>query len=309
MHALNASSANSRIVAGSSVPRVTEAAVAPACMRCSAAAACGMVRVPEVGCDSRGRVAAGGYGYLGVCHDSVAIVQAALQQEVTLFPCLLAGEAETIMSQMYKARRPRTSCMPPHCVATGALCIMHVVKLKPRHAVPASTAANTPESMRHPKRRETVPSASHPRAGSYCMHVSQALRRSDVPPQGALTSGSAVQEIHEACMDEGLKEKAAVAEQVKHALLRTPCDVVHEPTSMHDAIRRVAACTPPVTPFVTLERCREDLRRVAAQLDAAGICADKAQHAVSSRAAAMASQVATGASKSSTELQAEATAA
>lgn len=48
---------------------------------------------------------AGGYGYLGVCHDSVAIVQAAMQEPVTLFPCLLAGQAEVMMSKMYKVRR------------------------------------------------------------------------------------------------------------------------------------------------------------------------------------------------------------
>eukprot|EP00892_Ulva_mutabilis_P000379 jgi/Ulvmu1/10341/UM061_0024.1 len=159
----------------------------------------------------------GGYGYLGVCHDSVAIVQAALQEEVTVFPCLLAGQAETIMSRMYS-------------------------------------------------------------------------------------------EIHDTCMEQGNDERAAVAEQVKHALLRTPCDVVHEPTSMHDAIRRVAACTPPVTPFVTLERCREDLKKVATQLDAVGIYADKAQHALSGRATAKVTHLATGAAKESGELQVEATA-
>lgn len=60
---------------------------------------------------------AGGYGYLGVCHDSVAVVQAAMQEEVTLFPCLLAGQAEGVMSKMYTVRVPTCGqtlpCMRP----------------------------------------------------------------------------------------------------------------------------------------------------------------------------------------------------
>lgn len=58
---------------------------------------------------------AGGYGYLGVCHDSVAVVQASMQEEVTLFPCLLAGQAESVMSRMYTVRAlrcgPALPCM------------------------------------------------------------------------------------------------------------------------------------------------------------------------------------------------------
>jgi hypothetical protein len=46
----------------------------------------------------------GGYGYLGVCNDSVAMVQASLQEEVTLFPCILAGGAKTILGSAIKVR-------------------------------------------------------------------------------------------------------------------------------------------------------------------------------------------------------------
>lgn len=118
-----------------------------------------------------------------------------------------------------------------------------------------------------------------------------------------------MQEIQQSWQAAGEPERAALADQVKHAMLRTPCDVVHEPTSMHDAIRRVAACMPPVTPFETLERCREDLSRVAEQLEAVGIKADKAQHAARGRDAAAETAVAANAARDAAALQEEAAAA
>lgn len=117
-----------------------------------------------------------------------------------------------------------------------------------------------------------------------------------------------LQEIQDAWEGEGQETRAALADQVKHAMLRTPCDVVHEPTSMHDAIRRVSACTPPVTPFQTLELCRGDLRRVAEQLDAVGIYKDKAEHAARGREAADVTHVAADAAQDSGTLREEATA-
>ena len=59
---------------------------------------------------------------------------------------------------------------------------------------------------------------------------------------------------------------AATAHAVRKGMLRNPCDVVHRPASMQGAIRRVAACIPPVTPFATLERARRDLQRAKEQL-------------------------------------------
>lgn len=46
----------------------------------------------------------GGYGYLGVCNDSVATVQAALSEPVTMFPCILAGQAKIQMAKAYGVR-------------------------------------------------------------------------------------------------------------------------------------------------------------------------------------------------------------
>lgn len=54
------------------------------------------------------RLPSGGYGFLGVCNDSVAMVQAALGEPVTQFPCLLAGQAKTIIGSAVKVR---TSCV------------------------------------------------------------------------------------------------------------------------------------------------------------------------------------------------------
>jgi hypothetical protein len=50
------------------------------------------------------RLPNGGYGYLGVCNDSVAAVQAALGEEVTMYPCILAGRAKATMSRTYEVR-------------------------------------------------------------------------------------------------------------------------------------------------------------------------------------------------------------
>lgn len=44
----------------------------------------------------------GGYGYLGVCLDSVATIQAGLGQAVTMFPCNISGQAKTRMAQTYQ---------------------------------------------------------------------------------------------------------------------------------------------------------------------------------------------------------------
>lgn len=48
------------------------------------------------------RLPNGGYGYLGVCNDSVAAVQAALGAPVTMFPCILAGRAKATMARTYQ---------------------------------------------------------------------------------------------------------------------------------------------------------------------------------------------------------------
>jgi hypothetical protein len=66
------------------------------------------------------------------------------------------------------------------------------------------------------------------------------------------------------------------ARRVRRGMLCNPCDVVHKPSSMLGAIRRVAACIPPVTPFVTLERSRRDLDRAREQLQALDVGDDEA---------------------------------
>lgn len=43
----------------------------------------------------------GGYGYLGVCNDSVATIQAAMHEAITMFPCVWAGHAKTYMAESY----------------------------------------------------------------------------------------------------------------------------------------------------------------------------------------------------------------
>lgn len=51
-------------------------------------------------------------------------------------------------------------------------------------------------------------------------------------------------------------------------MLQTPCDVVHRPSSMLGAIRRVQAGIPAKTPYLVLERARRDLIRARQQLEA-----------------------------------------
>jgi hypothetical protein len=46
----------------------------------------------------------GGYGYLGVCNDSVATIQAAMNEPVTMFPCILAGQAKIQVLKAYDVR-------------------------------------------------------------------------------------------------------------------------------------------------------------------------------------------------------------
>jgi hypothetical protein len=48
--------------------------------------------------------------------------------------------------------------------------------------------------------------------------------------------------------------------------METPCDVVHKPSSMLGAIRRLQAGIPPKTPYVVLERARKDLEKAKEQL-------------------------------------------
>lgn len=51
----------------------------------------------------------GGYGFLGVCNDSVAMVQAGMRMAVTQFPCILAGQAKTVVGAAIMVRS--TACM------------------------------------------------------------------------------------------------------------------------------------------------------------------------------------------------------
>jgi len=48
----------------------------------------------------------GGYGFLGVCNDSVAMVQAGMGTAVTQFPCILAGQAKTVVGAAITVRSP-----------------------------------------------------------------------------------------------------------------------------------------------------------------------------------------------------------
>lgn len=52
----------------------------------------------------RSRLPNGGYGTLGVCNDSVAVVQAALGAQVTMFPCILAGSSKRALQLTYQVR-------------------------------------------------------------------------------------------------------------------------------------------------------------------------------------------------------------
>ena len=64
---------------------------------------------------------------------------------------------------------------------------------------------------------------------------------------------------------------ADVADRVRKGLLRTPCDVLHDPTTVDTAIRRIQANLPDVTPFQTLEHAREDLHKVLEQYTKSGL--------------------------------------
>ena len=75
-----------------------------------------------------------------------------------------------------------------------------------------------------------------------------------------------VQEFAANAERQGNAELAKAAKQTRMGMLRNPCDVVHRPETMQDAIRRVAGGIPPVTPFATLERARGDLERAKDQL-------------------------------------------
>ncbi len=48
---------------------------------------------------------AAGYGYVGVCVDSVAAIQQAMCGTCTLFPLVLGGEAKLSLMSLYKAAR------------------------------------------------------------------------------------------------------------------------------------------------------------------------------------------------------------
>jgi hypothetical protein len=62
----------------------------------------------------------GGYGYFGVCNDSVAMVQAGLGEKVTQYPCILAGAAKATISQAFEVRFLAASHWSTHaCVSTG----------------------------------------------------------------------------------------------------------------------------------------------------------------------------------------------
>lgn len=64
---------------------------------------------------------------------------------------------------------------------------------------------------------------------------------------------------------------ADVADRVRKGLLRTPCDVLHDPTTVDTAIHRIQACLPDMTPFQTLEHARQDLHKVLEQYTHSGL--------------------------------------
>lgn len=99
------------------------------------------------------------------------------------------------------------------------------------------------------------------------------------------------QEYADATRAAGDEVSAAAATQVRHGLLRAPCDVVQEPTSMADAARRIGALIPPRTPFTTLEAARDDLEAAAAQLERDGVYEVKGAHGAEQGAAAEGSGV------------------
>jgi hypothetical protein len=58
----------------------------------------------------------------GVCNDSVATIQAALEEPVTMFPCILAGQAKIQMAQTYSVRTSSFLC---RCSLTCPACCPH----------------------------------------------------------------------------------------------------------------------------------------------------------------------------------------
>jgi hypothetical protein len=60
---------------------------------------------------------------------------------------------------------------------------------------------------------------------------------------------------------------ASLAEQARQGLLAVPCDIRHEPAMVPDAISRIEACLPSLSPYETLELARADLREVAEQYE------------------------------------------
>ena len=85
------------------------------------------------------------------------------------------------------------------------------------------------------------------------------------------TLNVALQEFENAHRAAGDDQLASAAAQTRLGMLRNPCDVVHKPATMMDAIHRVEGCIPPVTPFATLEKARRDLQRAREQLIALDI--------------------------------------
>lgn len=62
-------------------------------------------------CPEGSRVICKALAVQGVCNDSVATIQAALEEPVTMFPCILAGQAKTQMAQTYAVCLTLTACL------------------------------------------------------------------------------------------------------------------------------------------------------------------------------------------------------
>lgn len=56
-----------------------------------------------------GQLLLGGYGYLGVCIDSVAVIQQALANECTMYPLLLGGTAKMMLLNAYESIQKKAS--------------------------------------------------------------------------------------------------------------------------------------------------------------------------------------------------------
>lgn len=61
------------------------------------------------------------------------------------------------------------------------------------------------------------------------------------------------------CTEAGDGYFAGMAEAARTGLQRMPCDVLHDSSTVADAVRRLRANLPPVTAFEVLEGCRRDL--------------------------------------------------